>query len=129
MAKTTYSKGGTRVIVDMPDFSQATKDLGIDNQGEVQAFATKSGKIRMDKRTPLDTSMLIKTAIVRTDEIEYVQVYSSVMHDPIDWRSGNPWNYSGAPQRGGNWEVKMIAAEGDQWLREVQNFSDRLRTK
>lgn len=131
MAKYTHTKGGTTVTVDMPDFSQATKNLGIDERGAVQAYTTKRAAMRMDKFTPRREDVLIETKDYTSvpTQVTYDQPYARAMYFGIDVRTGEAFNYGGAPQRGAFWDEKMIAAEGDQWTREVQEYSDRLKSK
>lgn len=129
MAKYTHTKSGTTVKVDMKDFKQVTKDLGIDAQGRVQAFATKRAAMRMDRFTPKREGVLISTKDYTSvpTEVTYPQPYARNMYFGIDQRTGRNWTYTGAPQRGSFWDEKMIAAEGDQWVKEVQEYSDRLK--
>lgn len=131
MAKYIHSKHGTTVKVDLPDFKQATKDLGIDEYGKVQAFATKRAAMRMDKFTPKREGVLISTKDYTSvpTEVIYVQPYARNMYFGIDQRTGRNWTYTGAPQRGAFWDEKMVAAESDVWVKEVQEYSDRLKTK
>lgn len=129
MAKYTHTKGGTTIKVDMPSFAQVTKNLGIDEKGKVQTFATKRAAMRMDKYVPMRTGILIQTKVVRQTEIEYVQVYARPMYFGIDPRTGKRYTYGGAPQRGSFWDEKMIKVEGEQWVDEVQEFSNKQKTK
>lgn len=128
MPKYIHSKGGTTVKVDLPDFKQATKDLGIDSAGKVQAFATKRAAMRMDKFTPKREGVLISTKDYTSvpTEVTYIQPYARNMYFGIDQRTGRNWTYTGAPQRGGFWDERMMAAEGDQLARDIQAYSDKL---
>lgn len=128
MAKYTHTAGGTTVKLNMPDFSQATKDLGVDERGKVQAFATKRAAMRMDKYVPTRTGTLRGTADYTSvpTEVTYVQPYARPMYFGIS-QGGKPINYNGAPQRGAFWDEKMVGAEGDQWAQDVQEYSDRLK--
>lgn len=131
MPNYTHSKGGTSVKVDMLNFSQAIKDLGLDQLGRVQAFATKRAAMRMDKYVPMREGVLISTKDYTSvpTQVTYVQPYARSMYFGVDPRTGRAFTYSGAPQRGSFWDVKMIAAEGAQWVKEVQEYSNRLKSK
>lgn len=128
MAKYTHSKSGTTVKVDMSDFKQATKDLGLNEAGAVQQYATKRAAERMDKYVPFRGGVLKGDITVEDTQITYKQEYARPMYFGIS-SAGNPIQYNGAPQRGAFWDEKMIAAEGDEWVAEVQEYSDKFRSE
>lgn len=129
--KYTHSKGGTTVKLDLPDFRQSTRNLGIDKQGKVQAFVTKRAAHHMDEFVPMDTGTLKNTADFKSvpTQVTYVQDYASPMYFGVHPRTGTPLTYSHAPQRGAFWDEKMMAAKGLGLIKEVQEFSNRLETK
>lgn len=126
MGRIIYSdKSGTKVMLEMPDTHQTIADLGLNPDGEVQAFITRRAAERMDKYVPFRTGVLRMTVDYKTDptQVEYVQEYARPMYFGVS-AAGVPLNYNGAPQRGSFWDEKMMAAEGDQFFNEIQEFSD-----
>lgn len=129
MGSIIYSdKSGTKVMLEMPGTWQTIADLGLDPSGDVQAFVTRRAAERMDKYVPFRTGVLRGTVDYTSDptQVEYVQEYARPMYFGIS-TTGRPLNYNEAPQRGAFWDEKMMAAEGDQFFKEIQDYSDKKR--
>lgn len=152
MGRIIYSdKSGTKVMLEMPRTGQTIADLGLDPSGDVQAFATRRAAERMDKYVPFRTGVLRGTVDYTSDptQVEYVQEYARFLYFGRIMRvnpdgTGSTWasaggtkyisstgkdmlDFSGAPQRGAFWDEKMMATEGDQFFKEIQDYSDKKR--
>lgn len=149
MGKIIYSdKSGTFVKLDIPDMEQALEGLGIDERGDVQKFLNRNAAMRMDKFVPFKTGRLRNTVDYTSDptQITYAGPYARfqymgyVMEDPetrsawarrgvtkILRKPAQKLVYHGGERTGSRWDERMMAAEGDQLVQDVQDYIDRRR--
>ena len=103
--------------------SEIKARLGIDVDGRVQRFFTDTCARHMDKYIPRDTGML-RTNINKTaNSITYESPYAHAQY--IGNVKGSPVvNYTTAGT-GPYWDRKMVTAEMEDIIREVQNYVNR----
>lgn len=109
-------------------------NLGIEPNGRVQKFFTNTCAKHMDKYVPFDTGSLAGTVIVNgeatgpgvgTDSITYQQNYAKVVYGGV--RNGKTIDYhkDKHPQAGPYWDKRMVSAEINIVVKEVQDYIDR----
>ena len=117
------------VEIDMPALDEAQKQLGFNPTGAVQREATELAWAYMDDFVPSDTTALRMEAEPRDTEVVYgapgteSNQYANIVHGGV--RNGIPMNFQGAPQRGADWEVQMVADRGEQLIKAIQEFADK----
>lgn len=108
-------------------------NLGVGDDGEVHAFFTSTCAKAMDKYVPYDNGDLAETVIkdgqptenVTVDTITYAQPYAHYVYNGIS-KSGKPLNYQTDKHELAthHWAEKMVTAEGEDVVRQVQNYID-----
>lgn len=127
------AKYDKRVKIDMKPVGEVIKDLGFNRTGKVQVEATRLAREFMDDFVPSDTTALRTQAVEGYDKVIYgppgtsSNEYANIVHGGV--RNGVPLNFQGAPQRGADWEVKMIADRSEQFFKAIQEFSDKQNAK
>lgn len=119
--------------VRMARLDEIKKSLGIEPNGKVQAFFTQTCAIHMDKYVPYDTGTLAGTVVknnvttgnVKSDKIIYDQEYATVVYGGV--RNGKELHYNTDkhPLAGPYWDRRMVSAEMQDVVKEVQDFVDR----
>ena len=94
--------------------------LGIDPNGRVQKFFANTCYKHMDKYVPLDKGDLRTNVSVKADSITYESPYARYQYYGIS-KSGKPLNYR-TPGTGDYWDKRMVSAEMEQVVEEVQNY-------
>ena len=145
----------TRVKVNMKPVNRIVTRLGLNKTGDVQMQATRIINQRITRYMPYRTGALAtKLKFIKSPtEIEVLgpyaryQYYGEVMVDPEtraadfkdkdgQWksrrgvpkvRSGRPIQYTKTkhPLAGPFWDRRLMAAEGAQIAKELQNYVDR----
>ena len=128
--------------VKMKPTSVIKARLGINPNGRVQKYFTNMAKRYMDKYVPLgDTGLLRSNVSVDGNIITYKSPYAHYQYKGIlyvdpetgsSWAgkdvtkvpTGEPLNYH-TPGTGLHWDKKMMTAEGDKLIKEVQKYIDR----
>ena len=120
--------------VNMKPIGKIIANLGLENGGEVHAFFTATCAKAMDKYVPYDNGDLSETVVkngiptenVTADTITYAQPYAHYVYAGIS-RSGKPLNYQTDKHALAthHWPEKMVSAEGQDVVRQVQKFIDR----
>lgn len=120
--------------VKMQPTSVIKANLGIEPNGKVHKFFTQTCAIHMDKYVPFDTGILAGTVVkgnvttnnVTDDQIIYDQEYAHYVYEGIS-KNGNPLNYhtDKHPLAGRHWDKRMVSAEMQDIVKEVQDFIDR----
>ena len=133
--------------VDMPPVNIITAKLGINPDGELQSYFTEACYKRMDKYVPKDKGALRRTVILEKDKITYTQPYARYIYYgkkmvmPHNNKSAyfskkyGFWSEPGMSKvltnedlvfhTGGTcsyWDKKMVTAEMQDLVREVQNY-------
>lgn len=108
--------------------------LGIQPGGKVQSFFTDTCAKAMDKYVPMDTGSLAETVVINgqinrsnvtANTITYNQEYAKVVYYGI--RNGKPINlHTDKHSKASHyWDKVMWSAEGQDIVRQVQNYINR----
>ena len=100
--------------------------LGIEPNGKVHKFFTHTCRIHNDKYVPFDTGVLAGTVTEETNCYIYEQPYAHYVYEGIS-KNGKPLNYhtDKHPLAGRHWDKRMVSAEMQDIVKEVQDFIDR----
>lgn len=103
--------------------SQIKADLGIDPNGRVQAFFTDTCIKHMDKYVPKDNGNLRNNISKTKNSVTYESNYAHAQY--IGEVNGTPvQNYTTAGT-GSYWDKKMVSAEINDVVKEVQSYVNR----
>ena len=99
--------------------------LGLEPNGRAQKFFTHSCRLHMDKYLPFDTGTLATTADEQPNAVIYEQPYAKVVYYGV--RNGKEINYhlDKHPLAGSYWDKRMVSAEMQDVVKEVQNYVNR----
>lgn len=106
--------------VKLKPTSQIKAHLGIEPNGRVQKFFSNTCYKHMNKYVPMDEGNLRINADVKADSITYESPYARYQYYGIS-KSGKPLNYR-TPGTGDYWDKRMVSAEMEQVVQEVQNY-------
>ena len=108
----------------MKPISQIKADLGINPGGRVQRFFTDTCAKHMDKYVPLgDTGNLRDRVDKGVDYITYEMPYAHYQY--IGEVHGSPVRNYTTPGTGSYWDKKMVSAEMNDVIKEVQEYVNR----
>ena len=112
--------------VKMQPTSVIKANLGIEPNGRVQKFFTNTCRIHNDKYVPFDTGVLAGTVTEETNCYIYEQPYAHYVYEGIS-KNGKPLNYhtDKDPLAGSHWDKRMVSAEMQDIVKEVQDFINR----
>lgn len=112
--------------VKMQPTSVIKARLGIEPNGKVHKFFTHTCRIHNDKYVPFDTGTLADTVTEETNCYIYEQPYAHYVYEGIS-KNGKPLNYhtDKHPLAGSHWDKRMVSAEMQDIVKEVQDFIDR----
>lgn len=114
--------------VILKDAEQIRKEIGIDDDGPVQAYFTNACYRYMDKYVPMDTGALRRTTILTTDSITYASPYATYQYYGVrDDGTHKVENYT-TPDTGPYWDREMVSAEKDDLVKEVVDFAKRRKS-
>lgn len=99
------------------------KQLGIEPNGKVQAYFTERCYTYMDKYVPKDTGTLREDVTITNGSITYEQEYAYVQY--IGEINGHPIKNYTTPGTGPYWDERMVSAEGNEVVKEVQNYLNK----
>lgn len=94
--------------------------LGLEPNGRVQKFLTNTCYKHMDKYVPRDKGDLRTNVSLQPDSITYESPYANYQYKGVS-KSGKPLNYK-TPGTGDYWDKRMVSAEMQDVVREVQKF-------
>ena len=136
----------------LKNISEIKTTLGINPNGKVQKYFTQLCYNHMDKYVPMNVGNLASNVELGIDYIEYKSPYAHYMYEgkvmgpnvpifqkgvkqPIGYFSpikpkyytGEDINYSTDkhPLASSHWDKKMVSAEKDQLVKELQRYVDR----
>lgn len=99
------------------------KKLGLEPNGKVQKYFTNTCYRYMDKYVPKDTGNLREIVTLTNDSITYEQGYAEAQYYGIV--NGHPVvNYT-TPGTGPYWDERMVSAEADDVVKEVQDYVNK----
>jgi hypothetical protein len=108
----------------MKPISQIKADLGINPGGRVQRFFTDTCYKHMDKYVPLaETGNLRGVVDKGIDYITYEMPYAHAQY--IGEVHGSPVRNYTTPGTGSYWDKKMVSAEMNDVIKEVQEYVNR----
>ena len=99
------------------------KQLGIEPNGKVQKFFTNTCYRYMDKYVPKDNGLLREVVTITSGSITYEQEYAYAQYIG-EVNGGKVVNYT-TPGTGPYWDERMISAEGNEVVKEVQNYLNK----
>lgn len=105
--------------------SRIKADLGIDVNGKVQKFFTATCAKHIDKYVPKDTGALRRNTDIKSDSITYQSPYAHAQYVGMV-RGGEVRNYT-TPGTGPYWDKRMVSAEMQDVVKEVQDYVERKR--
>ena len=103
--------------------SEIKADLGIEPNGKVQKYFTERCYQHMDKYVPKDTGTLRETVVKGTDYIKYNVPYAHAQY--IGIVHGSPVKNYTTPGTGPYWDKRMVSAEMNDVVKEVQAFINK----
>ena len=109
--------------VKMQPTSVIKARLGLEPNGKVQKFFTNSCRKHMDKYVPKDEGNLRTNVSVQPDSITYESPYANYQYKGIS-KSGKPLNYK-TPGTGSYWDKRMVSAEMQDVVKEVQDYFNK----
>lgn len=106
--------------VKLKPTSQIKARLGIEPNGRVQKFLTNTCYKHMDKYVPRDEGNLRTIVDIKADSITYESPYAKHQYYGVS-KNGKPLNYR-TPGTGDYWDKRMVSAEMQNVVEEVQNY-------
>ena len=97
--------------------------LGLEPNGRVQKFFTNTCYKHMDKYVPKDKGDLRTNVSIDADGITYESPYARYQYKGVS-KSGKPLNYKTAGT-GDYWDKRMVSAEIQDVVKEVQDFVNK----
>lgn len=98
------------------------KKLKIDDNGPAQAFLTETCYKHMDKYVPMDLGNLRTIVDIQTNTITYESPYASYQYYGKRKDSSHKVKHYTTAGTGPKWDRRMISAEKDNVIKEVQKF-------
>lgn len=109
--------------VKMQPTSVIKANLGIEPNGKVQKFFTNTCYRYMDKYVPKDNGILREKVTIDSNSITYEQEYAHAQYiGEVNGRT--VVNYT-TPGTGTYWDKRMVSAEMQDVVKEVQDFIDK----
>ena len=109
--------------VKMQPTSVIKARLGIEPNGRVQKFFTNTCYRYMDKYVPKDTGLLRENVTIESNRITYEQPYAHAQYIG-EVNGGQVVNYT-TPGTGPYWDKRMVSAEIQDVVAEVQNYVNK----
>ena len=111
--------------VKMQPTSVIKANLGIEPNGKVQKFFTNTCYRYMDKYVPKDNGILRENVTIDSNSITYEQPYAGYQYygERKDG-SHKVTNYT-TPGTGSYWDKRMVSADMQNVVAEVQNFINK----
>lgn len=109
--------------VKMQPTSVIKVNLGIEPNGKVQKFFTNTCYRYMDKYIPKDNGLLREIVTIDSNSITYEQEYAHAQYIG-EVNGGKVVNYT-TPGTGPYWDKRMVSAEIQDIVKEVQDFIDK----
>jgi hypothetical protein len=109
----------------MNPINQIRAELGINPSGRVQKFFTDTCYKHMDKYVPKDIGNLRDNVDKGADYITYESPYAHAQY--VGVVNGSPVNNYTTGGTGPYWDKKMVTAEMQDVIKEVQDYVNRGR--
>ena len=105
--------------VSIKPTSEIKARLGLEPDGRVQKFFTNTCYKHMDKYVPMDEGNLRTIVDIQPSWITYEMPYAHAQY--IGYTNGPVRNYT-TPNTGPYWDKKMVSAEMQDVVKEVQKY-------
>ena len=105
--------------VKLKPTSEIKAHLGIEPNGRVQKFFTNTCYKHMDKYVPMDQGDLRTNVDIQPNSITYESPYAHAQY--VGFTKGPVKNYT-TPGTGPYWDKRMVSAEMQDVVEEVQNY-------
>ena len=99
--------------------------LGIDPNGRVQKFFTNTCYKHMDKYVPKDNGDLRTNVDIQSNSITYESPYAEYQYYGIRNDGTHIVQNYTTPGTGPYWDKRMVSAEMQDVIKEVQNYVNR----
>ena len=111
--------------VKMKPMSIIKANLGIEPNGRVQKFFTNTCYKHMDKYVPMDKGDLRTIVDLQSNTITYEMPYARYQYYGMREDGTRPVQNYTTPGTGPYWDKRMVSAEMQDVVREVQNYVNR----
>ena len=111
------------MAVKMQPTSTIMAHLGIEPNGKAQSFFTNTCYKHMNKYVPKRTGNLRNNVDIQSDRITYKSPYAKIQYEGIIW-GHEVQNYT-TPGTGPYWDRRMVSAEMQDVVKEVQQYVNR----
>ena len=101
------------------------RKLKIDENGSAQAFLTEACYKAMDKYVPMDNGDLRTNVTLTTNSITYESPYASYQYYGIREDGTHKVKNYTTPGTGTYWDKRMISADIDKVVKQVQDYVRR----
>ena len=111
--------------VKLKPTSEIKARLGLEPNGRVQKFFTNTCYKHMDKYVPRRDDNLRTIVDIQPDSITYEQEYASYQYYGMRKDGSHVVKNYTTPGTGPYWDRRMVSAEMDQVVQEVQDYINR----
>ena len=111
--------------VKLKPTSEIKARLGLEPNGRVQKFFTNTCYKHMDKYVPMDEGNLRKNVDIDSDKIVYESPYARYQYYGVREDGTHKVQHYTTPGTGTYWDKKMVSAEMQDVVKEVQNYVNR----
>ena len=108
--------------VKMQPTSVIKARLGIDPNGPVQSFLTNTCYKHMDKYVPMDEGNLRTNVNIQSNSITYESPYARYQYYGVREDGTHEVHNYTTPGTGPYWDKRMVSAEMQDVVREVQDY-------
>lgn len=108
--------------VKLKPTSEIKARLGIEPNGRVQKFFTNTCYKHMDKYVPKDEGNLRTIVDIQSNTITYEMPYAKYQYYGIRSDGTRPVQNYTTPGTGSYWDKRMVSAEMQDVVKEVQNY-------
>lgn len=110
------------MAVKLKPTSQIKARLGIEPNGRVQKFFTNSCYKHMDKYVPMDEGNLRTIVDIQDASITYESPYAKYQYYGVRQDGTHQVENYTTPGTGTYWDKRMVSAEIDDVVKEVQDY-------
>ena len=108
--------------VKLKPTSQIKARLGIQPNGRVQKFFTNTCYKHMDKYVPMREGNLRTVVDIQSDSITYESPYAQYQYKGMREDGSRPVKNYTTPGTGSYWDRRMVSAEMQDVVKEVQDY-------
>ena len=108
--------------VKLKPTSQIKARLGIQPNGRVQKFFTNTCYKHMDKYVPMREGNLRTIVDIQSDSITYESPYAQYQYKGMREDGSRPVRNYTTPGTGPYWDKRMVSAEMQDVVKEVQDY-------